>query len=237
MSSEEYNHDIEHTESQTQAMHYSVALTAQETTMLDNSEANLPFSYLSPGLPREAILHDPECYDIPSPPDPATLSMIRGSSSALGPNSSLKSTNPQTRDEKSLSINEIHAPVFGSKIIDQLLSHYMMNIADLLLPILHEKNPWRNLYIPTIFHAAAVHFSAPNQTHGKANSALYYAALSTAAYHIWYGQRDKNEFHRMGTFYKCKAMHSLQLAVTSTNPGTEYRELLMAMLSLVTNGV
>jgi hypothetical protein len=234
--SEEYNYDLE-AESQNPAMHCSVEQTTEEATKHDNNETNFPFSEFSPDLPEEAISLDPECYNIPSTLDAIGLSNLGGSSSTLESDSSPKPTTPQSRGEIFLSINEIHAPIFGSKIIDRLLSHYMINIADLLLPILHEKNPWRNLYMPTIFDAAAVHYFAPDQAHGRANSALYYAALSTASFHIWYGQRDKNELHRMGTLYRCKAMQSLQLAVTSTNAGTQYRDLLMAMLSLVTNGV
>lgn len=226
-SSEEYNDDIE-AESRNPAMHNSVGLATQET--INNSETNVPISGYSSGLLAQAVTLD-SSLDVPN------IANIPSPSSTSESDSIVNSTTAQTPHERSRSINELYAPIFGSRTVDQLLSHYLINIADLLLPILHENNPWRNLYMPTIFDAAAVHYFAPDQAQGKANSALYYAALSTSSFHIWYGQRDRNEFHRLGTFYRCKAMHSLQLAVSSQNPGTEYRNLLMAILSLVTNGV
>lgn len=228
-SSEETSNDIE-AEPQTSTTLRSAEITTQGTPMHDNRHANVHISDYSSRLPGEAVTID-------SSIGTTSVANFRSPSSALESDLILKPTTPKTQQKRSSSINELYTSIFGSKTVDQLLSHYMLNIADLLLPILHENNPWRNLYMPAIFDAAASHYFAPDQAQGKANSALYYAALSTASFHIWYGQRDKSDFLRIGTFYRCKAMRSLQLAVSSKTSGTKQRDLLMAMLSLVTNGV
>lgn len=153
------------------------------------------------------------------------LSIERTSSSATGMDLALT------------LIHDIHCSLLGDAETDRLIHHYTTHVADLLQPIIHAKNVYHNLYLPAVFEAAVIQTSNPSGIKANAQSALYHAVLSSAAFHLWNCNGLDMESYRIGARHRYEATHHLLLALSGVTIGAEYRALMMAMLALVTVGV
>ncbi|KPM41739.1 hypothetical protein AK830_g4852 [Neonectria ditissima] len=137
----------------------------------------------------------------------------------------------------SLPIQHVQTSLFGNPEADLLMHHYMIHVADVLLPIIHPQNPYRGLYVPTALEGATFHGLDPRATKTKVHSALYNALLASAAFHLWNCDRTQSQYQKMGLKHRHQALRSLQAAVNTTTLAADHQILLMAMLSLVTIGV
>ncbi|KAH7134532.1 fungal-specific transcription factor domain-containing protein [Dactylonectria estremocensis] len=136
-----------------------------------------------------------------------------------------------------LPIQHIRSSLLGDTEADLLMHHYMVHVADVLQAILHTRNPYRGLYVPTAIEGACIHVSDNRAAKTKLRSALYHALLASAAYHLWNCDKAQIRYKKLAVEHKYRAIHSLQDAVNSQLPGSDHHVLLMAMLSLVTIGV
>ncbi|KAH8655496.1 fungal-specific transcription factor domain-containing protein [Xylariales sp. PMI_506] len=135
------------------------------------------------------------------------------------------------------SIAQISTSLSGDTIIDNLMHHYIFHVADLLQPIRHPQNPYRNLYAPAALKVASRRNHAPPPPTETVNSVLYHSLLAASAFHMWACDPENAKHHKLGTYHRQQALLSLQYAIDSSNPPAEHQLLLMAMLSLVTIGV
>ncbi|KAH7165207.1 fungal-specific transcription factor domain-containing protein [Dactylonectria macrodidyma] len=136
-----------------------------------------------------------------------------------------------------LPIQHIRSSLLGDTEADLLMHHYMVHVADVLQAILHTRNPYRGLYVPTAIEGACIHVSDNRAAKAKPRSALYHALLASAAFHLWNCDKAQIQYKKMAVEHKYRAIHALQDAVNSQLPGSDHHVLLMAMLSLVTIGV
>jgi hypothetical protein len=136
-----------------------------------------------------------------------------------------------------LPIQHIHIRLSEDADIDMLMQHYVVNVADVLQPIRHLHNTYRDLYVPMALEGALIPTSDPKAASKKAQSALFHALLASAAFHLWNCNKAKTKFQKMGTQHRYHALRLLQSAIDSATLGVNYRSLLMAMLALVTIGV
>ncbi|KAH8879203.1 hypothetical protein GQ53DRAFT_586424, partial [Thozetella sp. PMI_491] len=134
-------------------------------------------------------------------------------------------------------VQSLSLSLSGDRHIDELMHHYIVHVADLLQPIRHPENPYRNLYAPAALEAASSLVRRPLTTKAKAHSVLYHSLLSSSAFHLWSCNPRNSKYHEIGTQNRQRALALLHSAITPTKPPTDYKSLLMAMLSLVTIGV
>lgn len=120
---------------------------------------------------------------------------------------------------------------------DMLMHHYAVNVADVIQPIGHLHNTYRDLYVPTALQGVHMTMSDSTNNETSAHSALFHALLASAAFHLWNCNRAQTTFWRMGNQHRTQALHLLQSAVDAPDPGIHYRSLMMSMLALITIGV
>ncbi|KAF4973145.1 hypothetical protein FSARC_489 [Fusarium sarcochroum] len=131
----------------------------------------------------------------------------------------------------------IHIDLFGNSEIDKSMSHYNEHVADLLLPIDHSANPFRNLYLSTALKGVACLNLNITPLGSVVYSALSNSLIATSAFHIWNQNRDQAKYREIGVRYRYCAIQALRIAMRETGPGPDYRVLVMVMLCLVTIGV
>ncbi|KAM5375749.1 hypothetical protein ACJZ2D_005805 [Fusarium nematophilum] len=130
----------------------------------------------------------------------------------------------------------IHISLFGDAEVDSLMSHYNIHIADLLQPIGHSGNPFRNLYLSTALEGTSLYKS---DSATSTYSALSNSLVAASAFHIWNHNKSQTKYRELGARYRYNAIQSLQHAVGEAGSGlaANYKALMIAVLSLVTIGV
>jgi arginine metabolism regulation protein II len=132
-----------------------------------------------------------------------------------------------------LPMDRISTSLSNNPFIDMLMHHYITNVSDLLLPVRHPRNPYRNIYAPAALEVA----TGLTPTSGV-NFALYNSLLASSAFHLWQCNPGLVNYYQIGSGYNEQAVHHLRSSISSTSVSTaDYRNLLMTMLSLVDNSV
>lgn len=165
-------------------------------------------------------------------------SVDSGSSAHLSPEEeilvSTESDIPEYQLTQPPLIHGISFTVLGDPARDNLMNHYIVNIASLLQPIQHPHNPYRNLYVPAALQAAPCFASGTEIPPESVQSVLLHSLLASASFHIWNCNMENATYHKIGMQHRHKAISQLQSVLSSSVPGTEYKTLMMAILSLVT---
>jgi arginine metabolism regulation protein II len=149
----------------------------------------------------------------------------------------LSSASPRIPDMNSPLIQGLSISLSGDSEIDYLIHHYGIHITDLLQPISHVQNTYRELYLPTALEGTSSPMLNPDTPKAMAQTALYHALLSASAYHIWNCDRNQTKYQSIGAKHRHQAHYYLQFAVNTTIPGADYKLFMIAILSLVTIGV
>ncbi|KAI5458942.1 fungal-specific transcription factor domain-containing protein [Mariannaea sp. PMI_226] len=132
---------------------------------------------------------------------------------------------------------QLTTSLFGDADVDSLIHHYGVHMADLLQPISHVHNIYRELYLSTALEGSCTSTPSPNTSKSLAHMALYHSLLSASAYHMWYCNKNRADYQRIGAKNRQQAIHYLQSAVNASTPGADYKLFLVAILSLVTIGI
>ena len=132
-----------------------------------------------------------------------------------------------------LPMDRISTSLSNNPFIDMLMHHYITNVSDILLPVRHARNPYRNIYAP----AALEVVTGYTPTSGI-NFALYNSLLASSAFHLWHCNPALDNYYQIGTEYNERAVRHLRSSISSTSVSTtDYRDFLMTILSLVDNSV
>ncbi|TID20921.1 hypothetical protein E6O75_ATG05686 [Venturia nashicola] len=162
--------------------------------------------------------------------NPDSLSAAKGSTLMI---SSQSSHRPNFRHTATLPMDRISISLSNNPLVDLLMHHYIVNVSDLLLPVRHSRNPYRNIYAPAALEVA----SGLKPTSGV-NVALYHSLLASSAFHLWHCNPGLLDFYQIGTEYNERAVHYLRSSISDTTvSATDYRSLLMTILSLVDNSI
>ncbi|KAK1501088.1 hypothetical protein CABS01_09823 [Colletotrichum abscissum] len=121
--------------------------------------------------------------------------------------------------------------------VDVLIHHYGLHVADLLQPIVHTNNPYRELYFPSALEGAKSHASGGTEAIDVVQTALYHSIIASAAFHRWNCNKASDKYKQMGAHHRYHAICLLRSSVASHAPRPLYRLILMAVLSLITIGV
>jgi arginine metabolism regulation protein II len=149
------------------------------------------------------------------------------------PNFSISSDRPVALVLSGLPMDRISTSLSNNPFIDMLMHHYITNVSDLLLPVRHPRNPYRNIYAPAALEVA----TGLTATSGV-NFALYNSLLASSAFHLWQCNPGLVNYYQIGSEYNERAVRHLRSSISGTSVSTtDYRNLLMTMLSLVDNSV
>lgn len=136
-----------------------------------------------------------------------------------------------------LLLRSIRVSIFGNRAVDMLMHHYLVHVADLLVPVVHSRNTFRDLYFPGAVRGAVIHQTIANDLQTQTQSTLYHSVLAAAAFHLWNCQRGTSQYRDIALQHKSRALGFLQAAVNHAAPNANNEDLIIAMLSLVTIGV
>lgn len=119
-----------------------------------------------------------------------------------------------------------------------LIKHYESSIASALTPVLGQKTPWQILHLP-----AVISTYGEIEIIGDSNNArvaLLFAVLSVSAYQLHYAQSCSWQMWRFAEICRLRSKKRLMTFVreaTGTRKAAKYKEILMAILSMVTISV
>jgi hypothetical protein len=120
---------------------------------------------------------------------------------------------------------------------NMLMHHYIVNVADIIQPIQHVHNAYRDVYVPAALEGGVISRTDSKATDKTSHSALFHALLSAAAFHLWNCDKAQTKYLKMGAQHRYHALHLLQSAVNSETATANYKTLLTTMLALVTISV
>lgn len=152
-------------------------------------------------------------------------------------NITLSTPSPRSPDINTPLIRSLTISLSGDSGTDSLIHHYGIHIADLLQPISHIQNTYRDLYLPTALEMSSSSLPNPTAPKAMAHTALYHSLLASSSYHIWNCDRSQTQYQRTGAKHRHQALYYLQSAVNTTIPGADYKLFMIAILSLITIGV
>lgn len=120
-----------------------------------------------------------------------------------------------------------------------LLEHYKNRVLKYYSPLQGGTSPWKILYLPKVLEIMGSLMIGSQETHTRL--ALFYAVLSISAYNLdrQSSSTGERESHWWGVAesFQCLAKQNLKAALkveVSTQERVRYKELLMAILSMVT---
>lgn len=132
-------------------------------------------------------------------------------------------------------------PSFITSQVRHLLDHYRQHVMSIYTMLDNENTPWHNIHIPRVFQGCTemevVGKSSP------ARSALLHAILSVSAYnlqnrHLLESRTDHaRNWEEIGLSHRTQALNALRASASDPSPSwtsSQYKELLAAMLSMVT---
>ncbi|KAE8377105.1 fungal-specific transcription factor domain-containing protein [Aspergillus bertholletiae] len=120
---------------------------------------------------------------------------------------------------------------------NKLFHHYVINIADILLPVSHPGNPYRSLYAPAALEGSLYFESGPFNAAPNIGLCIFHSLLSTSAFHLHRCYGFNSEYHNLGIIHRQIALQSLQMVLMEEVPQLDYKTLLVALLSMITIGV
>lgn len=156
-------------------------------------------------------------------------------------------TNETSPDETNANLSlSIHSdlflrPTFLTVQVKHLLDHYSRNVLRIFSILDNKNTPWSSFHLPRALQCCSELEVAGKST--PARSALLYATLSVSAYNLQCRHASENQdavarkWATVGMKYRLEALQFLRTSasnplVATTN--SEYKELLAAMLSMVT---
>ena len=134
-----------------------------------------------------------------------------------------------------------------------LLNHYVSQVTQVMSPMHIATAPWKTIHLPCAMNALG-ELSAFGATN-DAKASLFYSLLAISAFHLdamYYGSigegvvpngtsYSKTDWGEVGQRYRDIAVTSLSKCIGSEGPSegskAKYKEILMALLSMVTIGV
>jgi hypothetical protein len=134
-------------------------------------------------------------------------------------------------------VQPIQESISGDKQVDALIFHYNVHVADVLQPIDHCRNPYRNIYLSTALEGMWYQQSGIQRPEAKAYFALTQSLLASSAFHLWNCDKSQTKYQAVAMKYRFCAIQSLQDAVNEANLKSHYKALMTAVLSLITIGV
>jgi hypothetical protein len=120
---------------------------------------------------------------------------------------------------------------------NMLMHHYIVNVTDVIQPIQHLHNAYRDLYVPAALEGGIISTTNSMATDKISHSALFHALLSSAAFHLWNCNKTQTKYQEIGAQHRYHALYLLQSAVDSETATANYKTLLTTMLALVTVSV
>ena len=121
--------------------------------------------------------------------------------------------------------------------VDWLFRHYPLNVANLLQPLSHPRNPYQSIYVPIALETLQEPSFGRHIPTQSLKRCLFHSIIATAAFHIHSCNDSAPSFHRMGIVHRQFALRCMQLAIQQGISRSHYREFMMALLSLITIGV
>jgi Fungal specific transcription factor domain len=119
-----------------------------------------------------------------------------------------------------------------------LMHHYFNTVTYLLQPITYPQNPYRTLYVPAALAGSSMSMSRANRAADVVNASVFHALLAASAFHL-YSEIPSNAdyYYSLGIRHRQIALQGVQRALASAMSTGQYRNLLIAILALVTIGV
>lgn len=116
-----------------------------------------------------------------------------------------------------------------------LLDHYRDHVTPYMMVVIHDRNPWRTIYLPRAY-AAIGDITCTGETTFARYTGLH-AMTAIAAFHLRLKfDAHSSEYHyysELGERLEVQAKHWLSKCLTGTNVG-KYKDLLVALLSMAT---
>jgi hypothetical protein len=122
-------------------------------------------------------------------------------------------------------------------IIDRLLHHYSLYVANLLQPLSHPRNPYQSIYMPIALES--LQQPSPGRPIPALNlkRCLFHSIIATSAFHLHTCNSFASSFCKMGIVHRQIALRCMQLAIERDTSHCYYKEFMIALLSLITIGV
>ncbi|KXH27001.1 hypothetical protein CNYM01_09426 [Colletotrichum nymphaeae SA-01] len=128
----------------------------------------------------------------------------------------------------------ISTSISGDAVIDRLMHHYVENIASLLQPIPHPQNPYRKLYVPAALQAISEWLPKAKMATPTVSSVIFHSLIASSAFHLGNCGPEQAKYLALGSQHRQVALHCLQSAINPAMATSEYKLLMVAMLSMVT---
>lgn len=143
----------------------------------------------------------------------------------------------------SLSLH-LRSSIYRDPLAGLLMNNYVLNIADLLQPIVHHQNPYSSIYVPSaMIGSSNLLFGTGNDLRVPASStAIFYSLMATSAFHLRGSDESERggELDLLGREFRVKSFKLLRKAMCDSADSPESNAaqgIMSAMLSLVTADV
>lgn len=137
---------------------------------------------------------------------------------------------------------ELSAGTYSDKTIGLLMHNYITNIADVLQPAHHPRNPYKSIYVPNALIGSSNLLPGVivlSSDLSYSNVAIFHALLSVSAFHLRGTKYTDNYlvFEQLGRFHRAQALKNLRRVLKSKSVVMESQAVMAAMMSLVTSDV
>ena len=120
---------------------------------------------------------------------------------------------------------------------NSLFHHYSLHVADILQPLSHPSNPYLSIYVPAAIEGLSEALKAARVAAPSVKLCTFHALVATAAFHLHSCNSFTTQYHNIGVAHRQIALQCMQLALGDEINKSSYKDLMMAMLSLITIGV
>jgi hypothetical protein len=169
--------------------------------------------------------------------DTTSIATYERSAAAERSNTISETATLATYENTKLPMQNIQLHFSENTGFNMLMHHYIVNIVDVIQPIQHLHNAYRDLYVPAALEGSIIPTTDSYANDKPSHSALFHALLSAAAFHLWNCDKSQTRYRQIGAQHRYHALHLLQSAVDSETATANYKTLLTTMLALVTISV
>ncbi|KAF6814494.1 hypothetical protein CSOJ01_04045 [Colletotrichum sojae] len=225
---------------------FSVDETSRPTSSKDRSkntapEDLLPLAFMEPTISINTEDGNPGS---PSETDVVSFGASEEQEHHILPSPDMETTGSDTLQISSGSTyKDVNLPSYslspkisGDPIVDKLMHHYAEHVTVLLQPIQHPQNPYRQLYIPAALEAASGWLSGVIIAKATVQSVIFHSLVASSAFHLWGCTPSQTKLHLIGARHHQQALRLLQSAIGPDTLTSEYKMLMVAMLSLFMSG-
>ena len=118
------------------------------------------------------------------------------------------------------------------KIAAILMNHYTNKMVHLMQPVLHQGNPFKNIYLPLAIKGSSSSTVANDSDHTySASVAVFHSLLSAAAINLQGPELREDGLQQLAFHHKQHALVALRNALATRS--SNYKDLMTAILSLV----